>query len=128
MKKIKFSRIIGLLLVIQMLLVTIMPSSIVKVKANSNNQTTIYYRGYNNPNIHYKIGNGSWTAVPGVKMESNLDVDGYYYSITIDLGNEENLTACFNDGNGNWDSNNGNNYNFGVGKYTYCGGKITEIK
>ena len=98
------------------------------VKEITTNQVTIYYKGYENPNIHYQIGNGAWTDVPGVKMESNRDVDGYYYSITIDLGNEEKLTACFNDGKGNWDSNNGKNYNFGVGKYTYCGGKITEIK
>lgn len=97
------------------------------VKEATKNQVTIYYKGYDNPNIHYQIGNGAWTKAPGVKMESNLDVEGYYYSITIDLGTEENLTACFNDGNGNWDSNNGKNYNFGTGYYTFSNRTITKI-
>ncbi|MBQ4529223.1 MAG: InlB B-repeat-containing protein, partial [Lachnospiraceae bacterium] len=89
--------------------------------------TTIYYKGYENPNIHYKIGNGSWTSVPGVKMKANSEVDGYNYAITIDLGTATSLTACFNDGNNNWDSDNGNNYSFGTGYYTYSNKKVTKI-
>ena len=99
----------------------------ITVEDKTSNQTTIYYRGYDNPYIHYKIGNGEWTKVPGVQMSSNLDVDGYYYAITIDLGDAEQLTACFNDGNGNWDSNGGRNYMFGVGKYTYSNGNIIKV-
>ncbi|MCR5608725.1 MAG: hypothetical protein K6G26_06645, partial [Lachnospiraceae bacterium] len=33
--------------------------------------------------------------------------------------------VCFNDGKGNWDSRNGQNYTFGVGTYYYSNGKIT---
>ena len=99
----------------------------ITVEDKTSNKTTIYYRGYNNPYIHYKIGNGEWTKVPGVKMSSNSDVNGYYYAITIDLGDAEQLTACFNDGNGNWDSNGGKNYIFGVGKYTYSNGNSIKI-
>ena len=89
--------------------------------------TTIYYKGYSNPYIHYKVGNGSWTTAPGVKMSSNSEVNGYDYSITINLGQAEKLTACFNNGSGAWDSNNGNNYTFGAGYYTFSNGVITKI-
>ena len=94
---------------------------------DNNNTTTIYYSGYNNPNIHYQIGNGSWTSVPGVKMEASSDKEGYPYKAVIDLREENTLTACFNDGNGNWDSNNGKNYTFEKGVYTYSNGVITKL-
>ncbi|MBQ4529077.1 MAG: hypothetical protein IJA36_00485, partial [Lachnospiraceae bacterium] len=68
-----------------------------------------------------------WTNVPGVQMGTSSKVSGYPYAITIDLGDATSLTACFNDGNGNWDSNNGNNYNFSIGEYTYSNGSITKI-
>ena len=99
-----------------------------EVKEVTNNQTTIYYKGYSNPYIHYRVGNGTWSSAPGVKMQSGSDVDGYDYTITIDLGEQTNMTACFNDGNGSWDSNNGQNYTFGVGYYTCSNGKITKIE
>ena len=105
-----------------------MPSNITyNVQEKQRNITTIYYKGYTNPNIHYRIGNGSWTSVPGVKMVECTDVAGYNYKTTIDLGQEVNLTACFNNGSGSWDSNNGSNYTFGVGNFTYESGKITPI-
>ena len=91
------------------------------------NQTTIYYKGYDNPYIHYKVGNGSWTNAPGVKMSSNSDVDGYNYAITIELGSASNLTVCFNDGNGSWDNNSKKNYSFGAGYYTFKNGVMTKI-
>ena len=97
------------------------------VKDNTSNQTTIYYKGYDNAHIHYKIGNGEWTKESGVEMEKTSEKPGYDYKITIDLGDADNLTVCFNNGNGLWDSNNGNNYVFGVGEYTYSNGNITKI-
>ena len=92
------------------------------------NQTTIYYSGYTTPYIHYKIGDGSWTAVPGVPMTATTEQTGYTHKMTIDMGDASSLTACFNDGNGNWDSRNGSNYSFGVGIYTYNNGVITRIQ
>ncbi|MBQ4529357.1 MAG: InlB B-repeat-containing protein, partial [Lachnospiraceae bacterium] len=97
------------------------------VKQKTENITTIYYKGYENPNIHYQIGNGDWTKVPGVKMEANSEVEGYNYAVTINLGDADSLTACFNDGNNNWDSKGGENYTFGAGYYTYSNQKITKI-
>ena len=99
----------------------------ITVEDKVSNQTTIYYKGYDNPYIHYKIGNGAWTNAPGVKMEKTSEKPGYGYKITIDLGDANNITACFNNGNGSWDSNNGNNYTFGVGNYTYSNVTINKI-
>ena len=84
----------------------------------AKNETTIYYKGYTSPYIHYRVGNGSWTAAPGVSMIPTAEMPGYTHKITIDLGIATTLTACFNNGSGIWDSRNGANYIFGVGKYT----------
>ncbi|NLK94261.1 MAG: hypothetical protein GX275_03570, partial [Clostridiales bacterium] len=97
------------------------------ITVKERNETTIYYKGYNNPYIHYKIGNGSWTNAPGVKMIDSSDVDGYDYKITIPLNGATTLTACFNNGNGSWDSRNGQNYTFNEGYYTYSNGVIKKI-
>ena len=92
------------------------------------NEVTIYYRGYSNPNIHYQVGTGSWTSVPGVAMTASSEVDGYTHTYTIDLGDSTYANVCFNDGNGNWDSRNGANYKFEAGTYTYSNGTITAIE
>ena len=97
------------------------------IKVTDPNKTVIYYKGYDNPYIHYKVGDGSWTTPPGVKMTSSNDVDGFYYKAEINLKGSETLTACFNDGNGNWQSNSGENYNFGAGYYTFNNGSIRKI-
>ena len=107
--------------------VTKKPTSTPTVTPIQKNVTTIYYKGYNAPYIHYKIGNGSWTDVPGVKMEATTEMSGYTHKITINLGDSTDLTACFNDGNGNWDSRNGANYYFNTGTYSYNNGTITKI-
>ena len=59
-------------------------------------------------------------------VETN-EMPGYKYKAVINLGQETVLTACFNNGNGSWDNNNYNNYQFGVGVYTCRNGVITKI-
>ena len=87
--------------------------------------TIYYYTGWSNPNIHYQIGNGSWTTSPGISM-SGSDKSGYKV-ITIDMGSETTLKCCFNDGNNNWDSNNGQDYSLGsLGTYTVKDGNISQ--
>ena len=81
----------------------------------SNKVTVYYHNNWNNSYIHYQIGNGEWTAAPGVKME---DVTDEFASITIDMGSEDSITVCFNDGNNTWDSNHSNNYKLSSGTYT----------
>ena len=91
------------------------------------NSMTIYYKGYSTPYIHYQVGSGSWTAVPGVKMEESSEISGYTHKYTIDLGTESYANVCFNNGSGSWDSNGGRNYRFEAGTYTYENGKLTKI-
>lgn len=92
----------------------------------TDNSITLYYKtSWSNPNIHYKIGDGSWTSVPGVAMSSS-SYSGYK-TITIQLGQASVLTFCLNDGNGNWDNNNSNDYTISSpGTYTLSDGIITQ--
>ena len=89
------------------------------VDVNKSNVATVYYNadayGWENVNIHYQVGNGNWTEVPGVQMTATEDVEGYTHVYTIDLVNDDTATVCFNDGNGNWDSVYGENYTVKAG-------------
>lgn len=99
---------------------------IVSDKDEADDEITIYYKGYSTPYIHYQAGNGKWTDVPGCAMTATNELNGYTHKYTINLGEAEYAYVCFNDGNGNWDSNNGNNYRFDAGTYTYSNGKISR--
>ena len=100
---------------------------VVKDKNAAKNVVTIYYKGYSTPYIHYQVGNGNWTAVPGVAMTSTNEKSGYTHKYTIDLGSATYANACFNNGNGSWDSRNGQNYHFEKGTYTFSNGNMTKI-
>ena len=89
----------------------------------------VYYSGFNNPNIHYRVGVGAWTAVPGVKMTANNDVAGYSYKYAIPISSSStSVTLCFNDGNNNWDNNNQNDYNLFEGAYGIKNGIVTKLE
>ncbi|MCH5296052.1 MAG: hypothetical protein J1E85_00110, partial [Ruminococcus sp.] len=88
---------------------------------------TIYYSGFNSsPNIHYQVGNGSWTEVPGVNLLSNYSIDNIPYKYTIYLTSGNYANVCFNDIYGNWDNNNGQNYRFYEGTYSFSNGQISK--
>ena len=88
------------------------------------NTVTIYYkRGYATPYIHYRLEGGTWTTAPGEAMEDSQYVG--YSVATLNLGSATRAEVCFNDGNGNWDSNGGSNYFFDQGVSTYDAGTIT---
>lgn len=96
-----------------------------KNTTTTNSITVYYYTGWTNPYIHYQVGSGNWTTAPGVAMSSS-SYSGYKMT-TLNLGTATNLTACFNNGSGSWDSNNGYNYYFGsTGTYTVKNGVITS--
>ena len=89
-----------------------------------NNEVTIYYKNsWSNTYAHYQIGSGSWTEVPGVKME---DVTSDYGKITIKMGGYTNVNICFNNGSTKWDNNGGNNYSLKPGTYTIVSGKVVS--
>lgn len=86
--------------------------------------TTVYFNAKNqagNPssvNVHYQIGNGSWTAVPGRPMRKVCDG---WFARTIP-NNGKQITAVFNDGGSNWyNKNNKSRENFEIqaGSKTY---------
>ena len=100
---------------------------IIDLSVRSKEETVIYYDGpINNPNIHYKKDDGEWTAVPGVKMQAS-DTVSHKWMIKIDMQDAECVTFCFNDGKGNWDSNNGQNYHIAKGKYAVSNGRVQAI-
>ncbi|MFX3633569.1 MAG: carbohydrate binding domain-containing protein [Candidatus Pristimantibacillus sp.] len=93
-------------------------SAAAAVTTPAGNSVTIYYKqGYSNPKIHYRTAGGTWTTAPGVDIPA-AEVAGYN-KITINLGAATQLEACFNNGSGTWDNNNGSNYLFSSGTWTY---------
>lgn len=68
---------------------------------------------WNRAYIHYKVGSGTWTTAPGVKM-SNTDVEGYSWIYLIDVGSKT-AVAAFNNGNNTWDNNSEKNYTITAG-------------
>lgn len=76
------------------------------------NTVTVYYKNANwsQAYIHYKTESGSWTELPGVKMEAANNGNGYTWKCVIDLGEDTTAEVCFNNGSGSWDSRNESNY------------------
>lgn len=82
------------------------------------NKVTVYYKkGFPNTCFHYAPAGGSWTTVPGPQMAAS-DVSGYL-EITVTIGTATSIQVAFNNCSGQWDSNNGANYSFGVGTWNY---------
>ncbi|MER5279052.1 carbohydrate binding domain-containing protein [Streptomyces sp. NPDC002809] len=83
------------------------------------NTASVYYStatvGWTTTNLHYQPAGGSWTAVPGVGMESACTG---WVKKTVDLGTATSMQAAFNNGNGVWDNNNGGNYTLSAGVST----------
>ncbi|MDM7832201.1 carbohydrate-binding module family 20 domain-containing protein [Cellulomonas edaphi] len=71
--------------------------------------TTVYYattKGWSAYRIHYRVGTGSWTAVPGEAMAAACT--GWVSRQVASSGSV--VTAAFTDGNGQWDNNGSSNY------------------
>ena len=100
-----------------------------KIIDENSNVATVYYKNtsWDNANIHFKPDNGSWTTAPEVKMEAS-DIEDYTWKYSIDLGDTKAATVCFNDGNGNWDSNYGQNYRIEAGRYGVSDSKVSKIE
>ncbi len=73
--------------------------------------TTVYYPankfGANSTYLHYRIGTGTWTTAPGVKMEAACDG---YVKYTIEGTEGGQIEFVFNNGSGQWDNNGNKNY------------------
>lgn len=71
----------------------------------------ISYIGFDNPILHYKIGDSDFVEVP---MKESLQYRGYLYKYFFGDTSDE-ITLYFSDENGNIDDNNGEYYKAGVG-------------
>ena len=73
--------------------------------------TTVYYPadkfGANSTYIHYRVGTGTWTTAPGVKMEAACDG---YVKYTIEGTEGGQIEFTFTNGSGQWDNNGKKNY------------------
>ncbi len=76
------------------------------IKATTNKNKVVYYVGYDNPTLHYRIGDGEWqkTAMP-----ENLERIGATHKYIVENADDE-LTLYFTDEQGNTDDNNGEYY------------------
>ena len=103
-------------------------SKTITINVTDGNTAVVYYNNssWNNANIHYCVDNGTWTNVPGVKMQAS-DKAGYSWMYTIDLGEQSGATVCFNNGNNSWDSRNGSNYRVQSGVYAVSGGNVVKL-
>ena len=75
----------------------------IMVKDAETDDKAIYYIGYDEPVLNYKIGDGDFTSV---KMEYTEDRLGHNYRYVIEDAAED-VTLYFTDENGNKDDNNG---------------------
>ncbi len=91
---------------------------------NDNKIKVYYYTNWPTVYIHHNSGNGNWTYGNGVEMTNSHYPK--YKETTVNIGDNLNLLACFNDGV-NWDNNKKNNYELsGSETYTIKNGTITE--
>ncbi|NBM20086.1 carbohydrate binding domain-containing protein, partial [Streptomyces sp. GC420] len=80
-------------------------------------------RNWSAYHLHWAPSGGSWTAVPGTRMESAC---AGWVSLTVDLGSATTWQATFNNGNGVWDNNNGANFQLGTGDITVKDGAVAH--
>ena len=104
------------------------PEVTVEPTVTPANVVTLYYStGWTKAYCHYKVGNGSWTKVPGEAMTSTTEQNGYNWKIVIDLKDATNATVCFNNGSGTWDSKDGENYIVYAGTYGVKNGGVNKL-
>ncbi|MDT0401119.1 carbohydrate binding domain-containing protein [Streptomyces edwardsiae] len=94
--------------------------------ATAGEATVFYYtktRNWASTYLHYAPDGGSWTTVPGTRMESACTD---WVKATVDLGSAAGLQATFNNGSGTWDNNAGSNYDLGTGSITVKDGVVAH--
>ncbi|MEW2295987.1 carbohydrate binding domain-containing protein [Streptomyces sp. NPDC006743] len=88
--------------------------------------TVFYYtktRAWSSYYLHWAPDGGSWTTVPGVRMEAACTD---WVKQTVDVGSAAGLQATFNNGTGTWDNNGGKNYDLGSGTVTVKDGVVAH--
>ncbi|MFE2641119.1 carbohydrate binding domain-containing protein [Streptomyces nigra] len=102
-------------------------TALTETAATAGNTATVFYstktRDWSTTYLHYAPDGGSWTTVPGTRMEAAC---ADWVKLTVDLGAATGLQATFNDGSGTWDNNAGRNYALGTGNITVKDGVIAH--
>ncbi|MGV9572159.1 carbohydrate binding domain-containing protein [Streptomyces nigra] len=102
-------------------------TALAETAATADNTATVFYstktRNWSTTYLHYASDGGSWTTVPGTRMEAAC---ADWVKLTVDLGAATGLQATFNDGSGTWDNNSGRNYALGTGNITVKDGVIAH--
>lgn len=89
----------------------------------TSRELVLYYAAdWDTANVHYQVGDGAWTEVPGEAMTAACT--GWFHT-DISLGEAEEITAAFNDGAGTWDNNEGSDYTIGSGVQQVADGTVT---
>ncbi|MFF7535272.1 carbohydrate binding domain-containing protein [Streptomyces bobili] len=111
-------------------LLTALPSSVdlaPEPAASAANTATVFYytktKNWAAYNLHYAPDGGSWTTVPGVRMEAACTD---WVKKTVSLGAADGLQATFTNGSGTWDNNAGKNYDLGTGDITVKDGVVAH--
>ena len=80
----------------------------IKFTESDLNHAVVYYLGYKNPQIHFKVqGDTDFTSAPLSESEERR---GYTHKYVIDLKDKDSVTFYFSDNEGNKDDNNGKYY------------------
>ncbi|MBQ0995309.1 carbohydrate binding domain-containing protein [Streptomyces sp. RK62] len=102
-------------------------TALAETAATADNTATVFYstktRNWSTTYLHYAPDGGSWTTVPGTRMEAAC---ADWVKLTVGLGSATGLQATFNDGSGTWDNNSGRNYALGTGNITVKDGVIAH--
>lgn len=93
-------------------------------EAGDTTKVTSYYattENWDNYNIHYRVGTGAWTDVPGVAMDKACEG---WVKKEIALDGADGATAVFTNGSGSWDNNASRDYRLPSGASAVLDGKI----
>lgn len=73
----------------------------------TSNNIVVYYRGYKDAFLHYRVNGGAWNVQTGEDMEECYEKDGYTQKFVIPCDTLSEAEVYFTDLNGNIDDNNG---------------------
>ncbi len=103
------------------------PAPATEPVAADGTTATVFYstktRNWSAYHLHYAPDGGSWTTVPGTRMQSACTD---WVKLTVPLGGAAGLQATFTDGSGTWDNNAGRNYDLGTGNITVKDGVVAH--